>query len=181
MENPRLLDQLKTAIRIRHYSYRTEQTYVHWTVRFIRFHKLRHPKEMGALEVAAFLSHLAEELTVSASTQNQALNALVFLYKHVLNQEIGNIEGVVRSKRPRRLPVVFTRDDALAVLNHLEGRERLMANLLYGAGLRLMECHRLRVKDIDFDYKQITVRDGKGHKDRITMLPESLIEPCGST
>jgi integron integrase len=177
MENPRLLDQLRSAIRIRHYSYRTEQTYVHWTVRFIRFHKIRHPKDMGGAEVAAFLSHLAEELNVSASTQNQALNALVFLYKHVLNQEIGNIEGVVRSKRPRRLPVVFTRDEAVAVLNRLEGRERLMANLLYGAGLRLMECHRLRVKDIDFDYKQITVRDGKGHKDRITMLPESLIEP----
>lgn len=177
MENPRLLDQLRSAIRIRHYSYRTEQTYVHWTVRFIRFHKMRHPKDMGGQEVSAFLSHLAEELTVSASTQNQALNALVFLYKRVLSLEIGNIEGVVRAKRPRRLPEVFSCDEALAVLRRLEGRERLMANLLYGAGLRLMECHRLRVKDIDFDYKQIIVRDGKGHKDRITMLPESLIEP----
>lgn len=143
MEKPRLLDQVRSAIRISHSSYRTEQTYVHWVVRFIRFHKMQHPKEMGAAEVATFLSHLAEELTVSASTQKQALNALVFLYKQVLNQELGNIEGVVRSKRPKRLPVVFTPDEALVILDRLEGRGRLMANLLYGAGLRLMECHHL--------------------------------------
>lgn len=128
MEKPRLLDKLRTAIRIRHYSYRTEQTYVRWTVRFVRHHKMRHPKDMGATEVAAFLSHLAEELAVSASTQNQALNAIVFLYKHVLSRELGNIEGVVRSKRPKRLPVVFTRDEALSVLQQMGGREHLLAS-----------------------------------------------------
>jgi len=146
MEEPRLLDQVRSAIRIRHYSYRTEQTYVHWIVRYIRFHKLRHPKEMGAAEVGAFLSHLAEDRNVSASTQNQALNALVFLYKRVMNLELGVFEGVVRAKKSKLLPVVFSCDEALAVLERLEGRDLLMANILYGSGLRLIECHRLRVQ-----------------------------------
>lgn len=177
MEKPRLLDQVRSAIRIRHYSYRTEQTYVHWITRFIYFHNKRHPQDMGAAEVGAFLSHLAEERHVSASTQNQALNAIVFLYKHVLKLEMGRLEGVTRAKKRVRLPVVFSTQEVQAVLSRLEGREQLMAKLLYGAGLRLMECHRLRVKDIDFDYRQITVRSGKGDKDRRTMLPESLIVP----
>lgn len=177
MEKPRLLDQVKSAIRIRHYSYRTEQTYVHWITRFILFHDKRHPQEMGAAEVGAFLSHLAEDRHVSASTQNQALNAIVFLYKHVLNLEMERLDGVVRAKKRLRLPVVFSRQEVEAVLAGLTGRDLLMAQLLYGAGLRLMECHRLRVKDIDFDYRQITVRSGKGDKDRRTMLPEALVEP----
>lgn len=177
MEKPRLLDQVRTAIRTRHYSYRTEKTYVHWITRFILFHNKRHPQEMGAVEVGAFLSYLAEERHVSASTQNQALNAIVFLYKHVLHLDMGRLDGVVRAKKRLRLPVVFSRNEAHAVLGRLTGREQLMAEILYGAGLRLMECHRLRVKDVDFDYRQITVRSGKGDKDRRTMLPESLITP----
>lgn len=177
MEKPRLLDQVRSAIRVRHYSYRTEQTYVHWITRYILFHNKRHPQDMGAAEVGAFLSHLAEERNVSASTQNQALNAIVFLYKNVLGQDLGLLEGVVRAKRPQRLPVVLSRNEVSVVLERLEATSWLMASILYGAGLRLMECHRLRVKDIDFEYGQIVVRNGKGSKDRLTMLPVKLIEP----
>jgi len=174
---PRLLDQVRQAIRTRHYSYRTEKAYVHWIKRFIFYHNKRHPAEMGEAEIAAFLSSLASESHVSASTQNQALNALLFLYHEVLEKKIGLIEGVVRAKRPRRLPVVLTKEEVKKVLDCLSGTTWLMAMILYGAGLRLMECCRLRVKDIDFSRNQIVVRAGKGDKDRYTMLPAAIKEP----
>ena len=171
---PRLLDQVRDAIRRRHYSYRTEQTYVHWIKRFIYFSGKRHPREMGAAEVTAFLSHLASERDVAASTQNQALSALLFLYGPVLGIDLPWMKGIVRAKRPLRVPVVLTREELRALLAQLEGTKWLMAALLYGAGLRLRECLKLRVKDVDFGYRQITVRDGKGAKDRVTMLPAGL-------
>ncbi len=174
---PRLLDQVRDKIRFKHYSIRTEHAYVDWIKRYILFHGKRHPQEMGKQEAEQFLSHLAVDRNVAASTQNQALSAILFLYKEVLEQDIGWLENVERAKRPARLPVVLTATEVRAVLAHLEGRYRLMANLLYGAGLRLMECVRLRVKDLDFEYRQITVRDGKGQKDRLTMLADVLIEP----
>jgi len=174
---PKLLDQVREAIRTRHYSYMTEKAYVGWIKRFIFFHKKRHPVEMGEAEVAAFLSNLATDLHVSASTQNQALNAIVFLYNEVLEKKIGLIQGVVRAKRSSRLPVVLTRDEVRNVLGYLSGTPWLMAMLLYGAGLRLMECCRLRVKDIDFSQNQIVIRSGKGDKDRHTMLPSAIREP----
>jgi integron integrase len=174
---PKLLDQVRQAIRMRHYSYMTEKAYVHWVKRFIFFHNKRHPAEMGEAEVGQFLSALATELQVSASTQNQALNALLFLYKKVLHKQIGFVDGVVRAKRPHRLPVVLTRQEMRSILSCLDGSGWLMAMLLYGAGLRLMECLRLRVKDIDFTSNQILVRAGKGDKDRHTMLPAAVKEP----
>ena len=174
---PKLLDQVRHAIRTRHYSYITEKAYVGWIKRFIFFHKKRHPAEMAEAEIAQFLSSLANDSHVSASTQNQALNALLFLYHEVLGKEIGYIAGVVRAKRPSRLPVVLTRQEIKTVLSLLFGTDWIMATLLYGAGLRLMECMRLRVKDIDFSSNQITVRSGKGDKDRPTMLPASVKEP----
>ncbi len=176
-QKPRLLDQIREAIRIRHYSLRTEKAYVQWTKRFIFFHGKRHPLEMSEAEIAQFLSSLASEGHVSASTQNQALNALLFLYREVLEKPIGYINGVVRAKRPTRLPVVLTRQEVRAILGALSGPEWLMAMLLYGAGLRLMECLRLRVQDIDFPSNQIVVRAGKGDKDRVTMLPAAVQEP----
>src|SRR6185369_3663521 len=175
MEKPKLLDQLRDAIRVRHYSYLTEQTYVLWSRQYILFHGKRHPAEMGGKEIGDFLTYLAIKRKVSSSTQNQALNAIIFLYKHVLGKEIGLIDGVVRAKRSQHLPEVFTKEEVKAVLDRLTGQNWLMASLLYGTGLRLMECHRLRVKDIDFGFRQIIVRDGKGQKDRITMLPEKLV------
>ncbi len=177
MSQPKLLDQLRDAIRVRHYSIRTEQAYVQWARRFILFHNKRHPNEMGAAEIGAFLTDLASSQNVAPATQNQALNALVFLYKEVLGRDPGEIEGVVRAKKPERLPVVLTQAEVTAVLDQLEGRCWLMASLLYGAGLRLMDCLRLRVKDIDFDRREIRVRDGKGRKDRVTMLPERVVAP----
>jgi integron integrase len=168
---PKLLDQVRHAIRTRHYSPRTEETYFHWIKRFIFFHNKRHPSEMAESEIARFLSSLATESRVSASTQNQALNALLFLYHQVLGKEIGYVNGVVRAKKAPRLPVVLTRGEIQALLGFLNGSEKIMATLLYGAGLRLMECCRLRVKDIDFSQNQIIVRGGKGDKDRYTMLP----------
>jgi integron integrase len=174
---PRLLDQVRQAIRTRHYSYRTEKAYGHWIKRFILFHDKRHPAEMGEAEIARFLSSLATDSRVSASTQNQALNALLFLYHEVLEIKIGLVQGVVRAKRPGRLPVVLTKEEVKKVLGCLNGTPWLMATLLYGAGLRLMECCRLRVKDIDFSRNQITVRAGKGDKDRYTMLPAAAKEP----
>jgi len=171
---PKLLDQLREALRSRHYSRRTEQTYCLWVKRFIFFHNVRHPAEMAEPEINAFLTHLAVKEKVSASTQNQALSALLFLYRHVLGREIGELGEVIRARKPKRLPVVMTRDEVKAVLAQLTGDKWLMASLMYGAGLRLMECLRLRVQDIDFARNEITVRDGKGAKDRITMLPESL-------
>lgn len=173
----KLLDQVRTVLRLKHMSFRTEEAYVSWIRRFVLFHDKRHPTEMGAPEIRAFLSHLAVHAHVAASTQNVALNALVFLYRHVLKQDFPELEDVERAKRPRRVPTVFTREEVTAILAHLHGVNHLMASLLYGAGLRLMECIRLRVKDVDFAYGQITVRDGKGAKDRVTMLPRSVEEP----
>ena len=173
----RLLDQVRDVLRFKHYSLRTERTYCDWIARFIRFHGKRHPTEMSTEEVGQFLTHLAREGKVAASTQNQALSALLFLYKEVLKQEIGWLEGVERAKRPARLPVVLTRDEVHKIFAHLRGTPRLMAALLYGSGLRLMECVRLRVQDVDFGYARITVRDGKGAKDRVTMLPLNLAAP----
>ena len=169
----KLLDQVRDTIRRKHYSLRTETTYIDWIKRYIFFHNKRHPAEMGAREMEQFLNHLAVDRKVAASTQNQALSALVFLYREVLRQEFKWMENLERAKKPARLPVVLTETEVRHILAHLDGRNWLMASLLYGAGLRLMECVRLRVKDIDFEYRQITVRDGKGYRDRVTMLPES--------
>jgi integron integrase len=174
---PRLLDRVRHAIRMRHYSPSTEKAYVGWIRRYILFHKKKHPREMGKEEIAVYLSFLAEKGRVSASTQNQALSALLFLYNEVLGQEPGLVDGVVRAKRPSRLPVVLTPGEVAAILAEMRGTPRLMASLLYGAGLRLMECARLRVKDIDFERGEILVRDGKGQKDRVTVLPDGVREP----
>ena len=173
--SPRLLDQVRARIRFKHYSIRTEQAYVDWIKRFIRHFGKRHPKDMGAEEISAFLSHLAVAGQVSASTQNQAKSALLFLYREVLALELPWLDKVESAKTPKRLPVVLTRDEVMAVLSSLEGGHNLIARLLYGAGLRIMECLRLRVKDIDFARGEILVRDGKGAKDRVTMLPGSLV------
>jgi integron integrase len=170
----KLLEQMRDVMRMKHYSLRTERTYCDWAERFIRFHGKRHPGEMSEVEVGEFLTHLARDGHVSASTQNQALSALLFLYKAVLKQEIGWMEKVERAKKPVRLPVVLTPDEVHRLFKHLHGTPLLMAGLLYGSGLRLMECVRLRVKDLDFGYAQVVVRDGKGAKDRVTMLPVSL-------
>jgi integron integrase len=174
--NPKLLDRVRDVIRRKHYSFRTEQIYTDWIRRFILFHGKRHPSEMAEREVTEFLTSLARDGHVAASTQNQALSALLFLYKEVLEQEIGWLDGVERAKKPTRLPVVLTSEEVGKILGHLHGTHRLMAELLYGSGLRLMECVRLRVKDVDFGYAHITVRDGKGGKDRITMLPISVAQ-----
>ena len=174
---PKLLDEVRQLIRLRHYSYKTEKTYVHWIKRFIFFHRLRHPKEMGAPEVTAFLSHLATSKNVSASTQNQALSALLFLYRRVLGVELPWIAEVERAKRPGHVPAVFTREEVRAILSRLSGTRWLVISLLYGAGLRLSESLKLRVKDVDFGYRQIVVRGGKGGKDRHTLLPAPATEP----
>lgn len=174
---PRLLDRLRLALRSRHYSRRTEKTYVMWVKRLILFHNVRRPADMAAPEVNAFLTHLAVEGPVGASTQNQALSALLFLYRHVIGREIGDLGQVVRARKPKRLPVVMTRDEVQAVLDQLRGEKWLMASLMYGAGLRLMECIRLRVQDIDFGASHIMVRDGKGFKDRLTVLPAVVKDP----
>lgn len=177
MPKPKLLDQVRHAVQLRHYSKRTEEAYVRWIRRFVLFHGKTHPAELGTAEISAFLSHLASREKVSASTQNQALNALVFLYRHVLEQPFPELEEVVRAKRPQRLPTVFTRDEAQRVLAALEGTMALVGGLLYGSGLRLLEALRLRVKDLDFGANQVVVRDGKGRKDRMTMLPGRLRDP----
>jgi integron integrase len=171
---PKLLDQLREALRSRHYSRRTEQTYSLWVKRFIYFHNVRHPAEMAESEINAFLTHLAVKERVSASTQTQALSELLFLYRYVLDHKIGDLGEIVRARKPKHIPVVMTREEVKTVLNHLTGDKWLLASLMYGAGLRLMECLRLRVQDVDFSRNEITIRDGKGAKDRITMLPESL-------
>lgn len=174
---PRLLDQVRECIRVRHYSYRTEQQYVGWIRRFILFHGKRHPREMGSVQVEAFLSSLATDRNVAAATQNQALAALLFLYRQVLKQDLPWLTDVVRARKPRRLPLVLTRQETRALLAQLSGVYWLVGNLLYGSGLRLMECLRLRVQDIDFDHSQVMVRNGKRGKDRVTVLPGVLIEP----
>jgi integron integrase len=168
---PRLLDRVREANRLRHGSRSTEKSYVGWIRRYILFHGKRHPAEMGAPEVTRFLSSLAIDRKVAASTQNQALSALLFLYRHVLHQDLPWLEDVVRARRPQRLPIVLTRDEVRTVITELQGTPRLMATLLYGSGLRLLECCRLRVQDLDFGMNQIAVRDGKGAKDRVTILP----------
>jgi len=174
---PRLLDRVRNAIRRRHYSDRTEETYIHWIKRFIYFSGKRHPAAMGAEEVTAFLNHLARDREVAAATQNQALAALLFLYKEALETPLPWLEGLERAKRPERVPTVLARDEVARLLTAMEGTKWLMASLLYGAGLRLRECLKLRVKDVDFSYRQILVRDGKGAKDRVTMLPASVVAP----
>ncbi len=173
---PRLLERMRLAIRARHYSRRTETAYLRWVRRFILFHDRRHPDAMGEAEVTAFLSSLAMDQHVSASTQSQALSAILFLYRKVLNRELPWLADVVRAKAPQRMPVVLTRSEVRGVLGQIEGVPALMATLLYGAGLRLLECARLRVKDIDFDRNQISVHGGKGDKDRVTVLPTSVKE-----
>ncbi|MDP2752498.1 MAG: integron integrase [Rhodocyclaceae bacterium] len=174
---PKLLDQVRDRLRLKHYSIRTETQYVQWIRRFILFHGKRHPSNMGAVEVEAFLTHLAVEGKVAAATQNQALSALLFLYREVLGVDLPWLDKVVRAKTPQRLPVVLTRQEVTAVLDGMSAVHGLMARLLYGTGMRLMECVRLRVKDVDFERAEIVVRDGKGAKDRITMLPNTLIAP----
>lgn len=172
---PKLSEQLRSTLRIKHYSYKTEKSYVNWVYRFIIFYKKKDPYEMGTTEVQTFLSYLAVNRYVSASTQNQALNALVFFYKHVIKKELGDINAI-RARRPKRLPVVLTQEETKRLLPFLNDTKSLMVKLLYGSGLRLMECHSLRIKDIDFSAKQIIVRDGKGSKDRVTILPESITQ-----
>ncbi|MGA9961783.1 MAG: integron integrase [Azonexus sp.] len=174
---PKLLDQVRDRLRVKHYSIRTETQYLQWIKRFILFHDKRHPREMGAVEVEAFLTHLAVAGRVAAATQNQALSALLFLYREVLNIDLPWLDKVVRAKQPQRLPVVLTRQEVTAILDRMTGVHGLMARLLYGTGMRLMECVRLRVKDVDFERAEIVLRDGKGAKDRITMLPQALVGP----
>jgi len=173
---PRLLDRVRHALRSRHYSRKTEKSYCQWIKRFVIFHHMRHPKEMGETEINAFLSHLALKRKVSASTQNQALSALLFLYRRVLKRDIGDLGEVIRARRPKHLPVVMTRDEVRSVLDRMDGEIWLLACMMYGAGLRLSECLRLRVHDIDFKANQIVVRSGKGFKDRLTMLPDKAKE-----
>jgi integron integrase len=172
----KLLDRVRQAIRVRHYSRRTEQAYVAWIRRFIVFHGKRHPRELGEREVTAFVSHLAER-GVSASTQNQALSAILFLFEIVIGQRLAWMNEIVRAQRPVRLPVVLSRSEVSALLSRLQGTAWLMASLMYGAGLRLLECAELRVKDINFDRNELTIRDGKGGKDRVTMLPAAVKGP----
>jgi integron integrase len=173
--SPKLLDQVRDLIRVKHYSIRTERTYLDWIKRYILFHDKRHPKDMGASEVTAFLTHLAVVGQVSSSTQNQALSAILFLYREVLGIELPWLNDVVRAKLPQRLPMVLTRSEVRAILDRLSDDYALMGQLLYGTGMRLMECVRLRVKDVDFERLEILIRDGKGAKDRITMLPGSIV------
>jgi integron integrase len=176
----KLLGQVRAALRLRHYSRRTERAYVGWTRRFILFSGKRHPSEMGESEISGFLSHLAVAGKVSASTQNQALSALLFLYREVLRRELPWMDEIVRAKRPQRLPTVLSREEVAALLREMKGVEHLMASLLYGAGLRLLECCRLRVQDLDDSRGEITVRDGKGGKDRITLWPCRLHAPIAA-
>src|SRR5688572_22948985 len=174
---PRLLDQVRAEIQKRHYSYRTEKQYVGWIVRYIRFHGYQHPSRLGGPDVEAFLSDLATRRNVAAATQAQALAAVLFLYKQVLRVDLPWISNVTRARRPKRLPVVLTRAEARRLLDQLHGPYRTSASLLYGSGLRLLEALRLRVKDIDLASRSLLVRDGKGMKDRVTVLPESLLAP----
>jgi len=175
INQPKLLDQVRNCLRIKHYAYSTEKTYIDWIRRFILFHNKRHPSTMAEKEIADFLTDLAVNKNVSASTQNQALNAIVFLYKHVLHIPLGDFLNMVWAKKPHRLPIVLAKEEVHSLLAALTGREALMASLLYGSGLRLQECLRLRVKDIDFHYRQIRVCAAKGQKDRLTILPVCCI------
>ncbi|MBV7333909.1 integron integrase [Chloroflexi bacterium TSY] len=174
---PKLLDKVRAKIRFKNYSIRTERSYVSWITRFILFHNKRHPTEMGVPEIESFLTHLAVKENVAASTQNQALCALLFLYKHVLDIDLPLPVTPLWAKKPERLPIVLTREEVWQVIDQMSGLHQMMATLLYGTGMRLMECIRLRVKDVDFGQRLIIVRDAKGQKDRTTMLPESLEQP----
>ncbi|MBI3131613.1 MAG: integron integrase [Acidobacteria bacterium] len=174
---PRLLDSLRQELRLRHYSLRTEGAYVDWVRRFVKFHELRHPRDMGGGEVEAFLSHLASERKVSSSTQNQAKAALLFLFKHVVKVDLPWLQTVVQAKGPKRLPVVLSPGEVRKLLDQLDGTMGLVAQMLFGTGMRLMEVLRLRVKDLEFDRLEVVVRQGKGGKDRVTMLPEVLVGP----
>ena len=171
----KLLDRVRETIRTKHYSFRTEQTYVEWIKRFILFHKKRHPKEMGVDEVQAYITYLATERTVAASTQNQALSAILFLYKYVLQKEIVFPSDIIRASKPERLPTVLSHAEAMSIIGRMNSIPQLITKLLYGSGLRIMECMRLRVKDLDYQNHQLIVRDGKGENDRVTILPDSLI------
>lgn len=171
----KLLEQVSDALRAKHYSYRTEQTYIDWIKRFILFHNKRHPREMGAEEISAFIIHLATDRQVAASTQNQALSSILFLYRIVLQKEVILPKNIIIDSRPKRLPTVLTHSEALAVIAQMHGTPRLMTKILYGSGLRLTECLRLRVKDLDFERHQIIVRGGKGDDDRLTILPDSIV------
>jgi len=171
----RLIDEVRNCFRVHHYSFRTEQTYIKWIRRFIAFHQNRHPRELGKAEIQSFLSYLAVNRTVAASTQNQALSAILFLYQKVLGLDLPYLSDIVRAKRPVRIPIVMTRSEVTSVLKAMSGTHWLIASLLYGSGLRVAECLRLRVQDIDFGYLQLTIRDGKGSKDRRTMLSERLM------
>lgn len=177
MEQSALIAEARKRIRLKHYSIRTEESYLLWIKRFIHFHGDRHPSELGEMHVEAFLTHLAVEGEVAAATQNQALAALLFLYKDVLGAYLPWLDSIVRAKRPRRLPVVLTEAEVRSLLLNMSGVEWLIASVLYGSGMRLMEGIRLRVKDLEFSRKEIVIREGKGNKDRVTMLPRSLIEP----
>lgn len=175
-QSKRLLDQVRERARYLHYSLRTEKAYVYWVRWFVRFHNLRHPRDMGAIEVKAFLTMLAAERRVSSSTHNQALSALLFLYREVLGEELPWLDELQRPSRPKRIPVVLTREEVSALLSNMQEPMRLVARLLYGTGMRLMEALRLRVKDVDFDKRAIIVREAKGNKDRVVMLPSSMHE-----
>lgn len=174
---PKLLDAVRDKLRVRHYSIRTETQYVHWIKRFILYHQKRHPREMGPKEVEAFLTHLATQRNVAAATQNQALAALLFLYREIFEQQLPWMDEVIRAKKPARLPVVLSKNEVTKILGRMDGTYGLIARLLYGTGMRIMECCRLRVQDIDFDRGEILVRNGKGAKDRVTMLPNTLVGP----
>ena len=175
MSKRKLLDRIKREIRRRNYSYSTEKTYCQWVVRYVRFHNLTHPRELGNDDIVRYLNYLANECNLTASTQNQALSALIFLYEHVLKIPVGDLKNLKRAKKPKRLPVVLSKEQALAIINELEGVNQLVMELIYGAGLRISEALSLRIQDVDLDYKQITVWNGKGLKDRITMLPDRVI------
>ena len=174
---PTLLRQVRNVLRTLHYSYRTEQQYIHWIRRYVRWSGMRHPRDLGSAELEAFLTHLAVDRRVSASTQNQALAALLFLYQKVLGMELPWLKDVVRARRPERLPTVLSRAEVKSVIGRLDGEFRLVAGLLYGCGLRLRECLSLRVKDVHFEYCQVVVRDAKGARDRVTVLPGSMVDP----
>ena len=177
---PRLLDAVRDAVRVRHYSLRTERAYLHWIRRFILFNDRRHPAELGAAEVAGFLSHLANDGQVAAATQNQALAALLFLYKAVLSIDLPWLEEVVRARRPKRIPAVLERDEVQALFAQMKAEPALMARLMYGTGMRIGECVAVRVKDLNLARGELIVRDGKGGKDRVTVLPAALVEPLGA-
>jgi len=171
------LDALRVALRLRHRSLSTEKSYASWVKQFILFHGKRHPAEMGQSEVEGFLSHLATKRNVSAGTQNQALNALLFFYRHVIGRDLGTLAEVVRARRPLRIPVVLTVEEVERVIDRMEGDSRTVALLLWGGGLRLLEALRLRIQDVDFDRRELRIRDGKGRRDRLTVMPERVVEP----